>query len=43
MLLRNHAFGHYDMLAGGSSRIEHLGDKSTIPSDELACGCLMGL
>ena len=30
--LRNlYAFGHYDMLAGGSSRIEHLGDKSTIP------------
>ncbi|HQV23189.1 MAG TPA: hypothetical protein PLJ88_08900, partial [Agitococcus sp.] len=39
--LRNlYAFGHYDMLAGGSARIEHLGDKSTIPSDELACELL---
>lgn len=39
--LRNlYSFGHYDMLAGGSSRIEHLGDKSTIPSDDLACELL---
>jgi len=39
--LRNlYAFGHYDMLAGGSARIEHLGEKSTIPSDDLACELL---
>jgi hypothetical protein len=39
--LRNlYAFGHYDMLEGGSVRIEHLGDKSTIPSDALACELL---
>lgn len=39
--LRNlYAFGHYDMLEGGSARIEHLGDKSTIPSDDLACELL---
>lgn len=39
--LRNlYAFGHYDMLAGGSVRIEHLGEKSTIPSDDLACELL---
>lgn len=39
--LRNlYAFGHYDMLEGGSARIEHLGEKSTIPSDDLACELL---
>lgn len=39
--LRNlYAFGHYDMLEGGSVRIEHLGEKSTIPSDDLACELL---
>ena len=39
--IRNlYSHGHYDMLASANERVQHLGDKSVIPTDAMACELL---
>jgi Primase C terminal 2 (PriCT-2)/Bifunctional DNA primase/polymerase, N-terminal len=39
--IRNlYSHGHYDMLASANERVQHMGDKSVIPTDSAACDLL---
>jgi hypothetical protein len=39
--IRNlYSHGHYDMMQSGAERVQHIGEKSTIPTDAAACELL---